>query len=53
LKSLLSKTELFQSEAALATRFIKALGSAESSNLLSYEEFEKSTNNELLQELKI
>ena len=53
LESLLNKTELFQAEAALATQFIKALGSAESSNLLSSEEFEKSTNNELLQELKL
>lgn len=53
LENLLSKTELFQSEVALATQFIKALGSAESSKLLSSEEFEKSTNNELLQELKL
>lgn len=52
LESLVGKNELFQADATLATLFIKVLGSAESSNLLSSEDFEKSTNNELLQELK-
>jgi len=53
LESLFDKNELFQAEAALATQFIKALGSAESSNILLSEEFENSTSNELLQELKL
>ena len=53
LENLLIKTDLFHKEASLATQFIKALGSAESNNLLLSEEFEQSTNNELLQELKL
>jgi PAS domain S-box-containing protein len=53
LESLYSKNALFQSEAALASQFIKALGSAEANNLLLSEEFETSTSNELLQELKL
>lgn len=52
LERLIGRNELFETEAALATQFIKALGSAESSSLLSSEEFESSSNNELLQELK-